>query len=81
MKLFRKVKMQGEYWAVFLVNPTDTSDRRIVSSIFEKEHDAEECAADCNRILEEAAAAVETEGVPPEEPESEITRFISLKDL
>ena len=50
MRLFRKVKMEGLYWGVFLVNPNDDSDRMLVSSTFEKEADAENCAAELNRI-------------------------------
>lgn len=50
MRLFRKVKMEGWYWGVFLVNPSDDSDRMLVSSTFDKELDAENCASQLNRI-------------------------------
>jgi hypothetical protein len=41
MELFRKVKMEGAYWGVFLVNPNDINDRYLVTSTFAKESDAE----------------------------------------
>jgi hypothetical protein len=46
------------YWGVFLVNPNDTTDRKLVSSTFDKERDAEDCAAECNRIVAAAATVV-----------------------
>jgi hypothetical protein len=58
MELFRKVKMEGAYWGVFLVNPNDINDRYLVTSTFAKESDAEHFTVEFNRIAEEAAKAV-----------------------
>jgi hypothetical protein len=55
MKPFHKIKMEGSYWGVFIVNPNDNTDRYLVSSTFDKEHETETLAADLNRIAEGAA--------------------------
>jgi hypothetical protein len=54
MKLFRTINMAGSYWGVFLVNPNDNRDRYLVSSTFDREQDAENIAAEFNRIAEES---------------------------
>ncbi len=53
MKRFQKVKMDGNYWAVFLVNPNDASDRYLVSGTFEREQDADHFVNEYNRIADE----------------------------
>ncbi|HLM80501.1 MAG TPA: hypothetical protein VK302_07700 [Terriglobales bacterium] len=58
MKLFRVIKMEGSYWGVFLVNQNDATDRKLVSSTFDNERDAADCAADCNRIVSASATVV-----------------------
>jgi hypothetical protein len=58
VKLFQKVKMAGLYWNVFLVNPNDDSDRMLVSSAFDKEIEAENCAKELNRIASDGSEAV-----------------------
>ncbi|HYW40103.1 MAG TPA: hypothetical protein VE957_18475 [Terriglobales bacterium] len=77
MKLFRKVKMEGSYWGVFLVNANDATDRKLVSSTFDKERDAEDCAAELNRIVA-ASATVVTDSVPVVNVKSK--RLIRLLD-
>jgi len=37
MKLLYKVTTEGKYWAAFVVNPNDSSDREMVSSTFDIE--------------------------------------------
>jgi hypothetical protein len=85
MKLFLKIRMEGDYWAVFLVNPKDASDRKMVSSTFETERDAADCAADLNRIVEAAATVVEKKGAPRVtvihgKQDADVGRAISLDD-
>ncbi len=38
--MFEVIKLEGEYWAVFLVNPIDTKDRYMLTSPLNKEKDA-----------------------------------------
>lgn len=85
-EIVRKLKMQREYWAVLLVNPKDTSDRSVVSSIFDNERDALDCAENLNRIVKAAVTVVETEGaakvvVATAEQDLGIVRAISLEDV
>jgi hypothetical protein len=52
MELFQKIKMEGNYWAVFLVNCNNHEDRYLVSSSFDKESEADELTSEFNRIAE-----------------------------
>jgi len=64
MKLFHKLKMEGSYWGVYLVNPIDNADRYLVSSVFDVEADAENIASEFNRIAEEGAKVDVTYPIP-----------------
>jgi hypothetical protein len=64
MKLFRKIKMEGSYWGVFIVNANDNADRYLVSSTFDNERDAETLAAEFNRIGEGAANVDVADSIP-----------------
>lgn len=50
--MFETVKLEGEWWAVFLVNPNDAKDRYMITSPFEKKSDAEHFESEFKRINE-----------------------------
>jgi hypothetical protein len=64
MKLFRKIRMEGSYWGVYIVNSNDNADRYLVSSTFDSECDAENLASELNRIAEGAAKVGVTDSIP-----------------
>jgi hypothetical protein len=49
--MFQKVKMEGKYWAVFLVNKTNPEDRYMLTTTLDKEEWADKFVAEFNRIL------------------------------
>jgi len=49
--MFEVVKMEGEWWAVFLINPVDSTDRYMVAGTFDKKSYAEHFVNEFNRIL------------------------------
>lgn len=48
--LFQVVKLDGDWWGVFIVNPKDDKDRYLVSDTFDKKNYADGFAAEFNRI-------------------------------
>jgi hypothetical protein len=52
--MFKKVKLEGNYWAVFLVNAYNEKDRYIVTSPLDKEGDADNFVREFNRIVRES---------------------------
>jgi hypothetical protein len=50
MNLFKVVKLEGDWWGVFIINPKDEKDRYLVTSTFDKLKDAEHFASEFNRI-------------------------------
>ena len=51
--MFKVIKLEGEWWAVFLVNPKNESDRYLVTGTFNKKADAEHFQREFTRILEQ----------------------------
>ena len=49
--MFKVIKMQGDWFGVFIVNKNNEKDRYLVSSTFDKEKDAQHFAKEFNRIL------------------------------
>jgi hypothetical protein len=60
MKRFHKIKMEGKYWGVFLVNPNDATDRYLVSGTFDKEQEAEHLVNEFNRIANEIPQSLDS---------------------
>lgn len=50
MNLFQTIKMQGEYWGVFIINPADDKDRYLLTNPLDKKSDAANFAREFNRI-------------------------------
>ena len=66
--------MEGPYWGVFLVNPKDDTDRKLVSATFDNERDVATIADDLNGIVERAAIVAKAEDY------SEKKRIVRLDD-
>lgn len=52
--MFKKIKMEGIYWGVFLVNRFNEKDRYLVTSPLDKEGDADNFVREFNRIIRES---------------------------
>ena len=52
--MFQKIKMEGKYWGVFLVNRTNPADRYLLTSPLDREVDADRFLNEFNRIVEES---------------------------
>jgi hypothetical protein len=52
VSLFRTIKIEGEWWGVWLVNPEDEKDRYLVTSPFSKEKEADHFRDEFNRIAQ-----------------------------
>lgn len=48
--MFKTIKLEGDWWGVFLVNPTNDKDRYLVTSPFDKKKDAEHFCNEFRRI-------------------------------
>jgi hypothetical protein len=48
--MFKKIKMGGNFWAVFLINPKDENDRYMVTCTMDKEKDVDHFVAEFERI-------------------------------
>lgn len=48
---FRVVKLEGDWWGVFLCNPANDKDRYLVTSTFNIESTAQHFADEFNRIV------------------------------
>jgi hypothetical protein len=48
--MFKKIKMEGKYWGVFLVSVTDPQDRYLMTSPLDRESDANHLLAEFIRI-------------------------------
>lgn len=52
MSLFQVIELdQSKWWAVFIVNPKDISDRYLVTSTFSKKGEAVHFCSEMNRIV------------------------------
>jgi hypothetical protein len=51
--MFKKVKLEGKYWGVFLVHVKDSNDRYLVTSPLDREQDADYFVREFTRILEQ----------------------------
>jgi len=49
--MFKKIKLEGKYWGVFLVNPCDEKDRYLLTSPLDREQDADYFVREFTRIL------------------------------
>jgi len=52
--VFKVIKLEGEFWAVFLVNVYNNKDRYMLTSPLDKESDATNFLREFNRILRES---------------------------
>jgi hypothetical protein len=48
--MFKTIKVVGDWWGVFLVNPTDPRDKYLVTGTFDKEKYADQFRDEFNRI-------------------------------
>ena len=48
--MFKKIKMAGNYWGVYLVNPQNEIDRYLLTSALDKEDVADSFVAEFQRI-------------------------------
>lgn len=48
--MFKTIKMEGNFWGVFLVNPKDEKDRYLLTSPLDKKQDAEHFEKEFQRI-------------------------------
>ena len=48
--MFKKIKLEGKYWGVFIVNPSDEKDRYLLTSPLDREQDADNFVAEFQRI-------------------------------
>lgn len=48
--MFKKIKLEGKYWGVFLVNPYDEKDRYLLTSPLDNEKDADHFVGEFARI-------------------------------
>ena len=48
--MFKKIKMEGKYWGVFLVSTDDEKDRYLLTCPLDREGDADHFLAEFNRI-------------------------------
>ena len=48
--MFKTIKLEGDWYAVFIVNPKDEYDRYMVTSPLEKKSDAERFEREFTRI-------------------------------
>jgi hypothetical protein len=46
----KKIKMEGKYWGVFLVNPSDAKDRYLLTNPLDREDDADHFVGEFQRI-------------------------------
>jgi hypothetical protein len=74
---FRKVKLEGEWWTVCLINPNNPSDYYRVSQGFDLEQEADELVDNLNRIANERPNVVD-DHIPMLNVKSK--RSISLED-
>ncbi len=56
--MFKVIQLEGDWWAVFLVNPKRESDRYMVTGTFDKKSYADNFLREFNRILNEGALHV-----------------------
>lgn len=49
--MFKTIKLEGNWWAVFLVNPDDAKDRYMVTSPLDKEKDANHFRDEFSRLV------------------------------
>ena len=54
--MFEVCKLEGEWWAVFLVNPCNPTDRYMMTSPLDKKSYAEHFVNEFNRILDQEDA-------------------------
>ena len=57
--MFKKIKMAGDYWGVFLVSQVDPKDRYLLTSPLDKEKDADHFVDEFYRILHDGEDHVE----------------------
>lgn len=50
MTLFKTLKMEGDWWGVFIVNSAKEQDRYLVTSPFNNKKDADHFTNEFNRI-------------------------------
>ena len=50
--MIQKIKMEGKYWGVFLVNPHDPKDRYLLTSPLDRESDADHFVDEFTRIID-----------------------------
>jgi hypothetical protein len=50
--MFKVIQLEGNWWAVFLVNPQDPKDRYMLTSPLDKKADAEQFQAEFIRIVD-----------------------------
>jgi hypothetical protein len=50
MSAFHVLKMAGEYWGVFLVNPNDQQDKYLLTSPLDRQSDAEHFRDEFERL-------------------------------
>jgi hypothetical protein len=53
INLFQTLRLEGDWWAVFIVSPTDPKDRYMLTSPFDKQSDAFKICEELRRILVE----------------------------
>lgn len=48
--MFKTIKLEGEWWGVFIVNPTNEKDRYLLTSPLDKKKDAEHFQTEFTRL-------------------------------
>ena len=49
--MFKVIKLEGNWWAVFIVNQNDEHDRYMVTSPLDKKKDAENFCSEFKRLV------------------------------
>lgn len=52
--MFKKIKLEGNYWAVFVVNRKNEKDRYMLTSPLDRESDADNFVMEFDRIFRES---------------------------
>lgn len=48
--MFKTIKLEGNWWGVFLVNPDSEKDRYLVTGTFDKQKDADHLRDEFSRL-------------------------------